>query len=139
MDKAYHFISKIYSLSDDFKNKIITYDDFQRKLSLTVLQLPEEKIRFNPIFTDSLTIQNTVQPYPERSGSWFEYYFTNERGKIRDIDAPHIKDRLVHKVISNDTLIPIFDSKLIYDNGASSIGKGFSFAIKRVKKLAELQ
>ena len=59
----------------------------------------------------------------------------NERGKIRDIDAPHIKDRLVHKVISNDILIPIYDSKLIYDNGASSIGKGFSFAIKRVKKL----
>lgn len=59
----------------------------------------------------------------------------NERGKIRDIDAPHINDRLVHKVISNDILIPIFDSKLIYDNGASSIGKGFSFAIKRVKKL----
>ena len=54
----------------------------------------------------------------------------NERGKVRDIDAPHIKDRLVHKVISNDILIPIFDSKLIYDNGAISIGKGFSFAIK---------
>ena len=59
----------------------------------------------------------------------------NERGKIRDIDAPHIKDRLVHKVISNDILIPIFESKLIYDNGASSIGKGFSFTINRVKKL----
>lgn len=82
MDKAYNFISKIYSLSDDSRNGIITYDDFQRKLSLTVLQLPEEKIRFNPIFTDSLTIQYTVQPYPDRAGSWFEYYFTNERGKI---------------------------------------------------------
>ena len=83
MDKANNFISKIYSLNDKAKNKIITYDEIERKLSLTVLQLPEEKIRFNPIFTNSLTIQNTVQPYPERAGSWYEYYFTNERGKIR--------------------------------------------------------
>lgn len=57
----------------------------------------------------------------------------NERGKIRDIDAPLIQDRLVHKVISNEVLIPLYDSKLIYDNGASTINKGFSFAIKRVK------
>ncbi len=59
----------------------------------------------------------------------------NERGKIRDIDAPYIKDRLVHKVISNEILIPLYDSKLIYDNGASTINKGFSFAIKRVKTI----
>lgn len=59
----------------------------------------------------------------------------NERGKIRDIDAPQIKDRLVHKVISNEILIPLYDSKLIYDNGASTINKGFSFAIKRVKTI----
>ena len=31
----------------------------------------------------------------------------NERGKIRNIDAPHITDRLVHKVISNEILLPI--------------------------------
>ena len=59
----------------------------------------------------------------------------NERGKIRDIDAPLIQDRLVHKVISNEILIPLYDSKLIYDNGASTINKGFSFAIKRVKTI----
>ena len=59
----------------------------------------------------------------------------NERGKIRDIDASLIQDRLVHKVISNEILIPLYDSKLIYDNGASTINKGFSFAIKRVKTI----
>ena len=109
MDKAYHFISKIYSLSDDFKNKIITYDDFQRKLSLTVLQLPEEKIRFNPIFTDSLTIQNTVQPYPERAGSWFEYYFTNERGKIRPGSTKYF---MIYRV--DDISVFIFYSYISY-------------------------
>ncbi len=59
----------------------------------------------------------------------------NERGKERNIDAPHIKDRLIHKVISNEILIPLYDSKLIYDNGASTINKGFSFSIKRVKTI----
>ena len=57
----------------------------------------------------------------------------NERGKIRNIDAPHITDRLVHKVISNEILLPIYTLHMIYDNGASTKGKGFGFAIKRVK------
>ena len=63
------------------------------------------------------------------------YHFViNERGKKRDIDAPVIRDRLVHKVICRSMLIPIYDPMLIYDNGASSIDKGFSFAILRLKK-----
>ena len=57
----------------------------------------------------------------------------NERGKIRDIDAPHIKDRLVHKVISNEILVPIYEPHLIYDNGASQKNKGFLFALNRLK------
>ena len=32
----------------------------------------------------------------------------NERGKIRDIDAPYIYDRLVHKVLSNEILLPLY-------------------------------
>lgn len=61
-------------------------------------------------------------------------FVINERGKIRKIDAPHIRDRLVHKVISNEVLLPIYEPHLIYDNGASQVGKGFTFALKRVKE-----
>ena len=57
----------------------------------------------------------------------------NERGKVRDIDAPHINDRLVHKVLCNEIIVPIYYSHLIYDNGASVNNKGFIFAINRVK------
>lgn len=65
-------------------------------------------------------------------------FIINERGKIRNIDAPHIKDRLVHKVISNEIIIPIYSKHLIYDNGASQKDKGFIFALYRVKdKLQE--
>lgn len=58
----------------------------------------------------------------------------NERGKIRIIDAPHIKDRLVHKILSNEVLIPIYSKHLIYDNGVNLKNKGFSFSLKRLKK-----
>ena len=58
----------------------------------------------------------------------------NERGKIRDIDAPHITDRLVHKVLSNEVILPLYMPHIIYDNGASMKDKGFFFAIKQVKQ-----
>lgn len=57
----------------------------------------------------------------------------NERGKIRNIDAPHINDRLIHKVLSNEILLPIYEPHIIYDNGASQKDKGFTFALYRVK------
>lgn len=60
-------------------------------------------------------------------------FIINERGKVRNIDAPYIKDRLVHKVLSNEILAPIYNPHLIYDNGASMKKKGFNFAMKRVK------
>lgn len=61
-------------------------------------------------------------------------FIINERGKTRNIDAPHIKDRLVHKILSNEIIEPIYRSHLIYDNGASIKGKGFKFSIDRLKK-----
>ena len=54
--------------------------------------------------------------------------------KVRVIDAPHIKDRLIHKVISNEILIQLYEPHLIYDNGASQGLKGFTFVINRVKQ-----
>ena len=61
-------------------------------------------------------------------------FIINERGKTRNIDAPHIKDRLVHKILSNEIIEPLYSPHLIYDNGASIKNKGFKFSINRVKK-----
>ena len=61
-------------------------------------------------------------------------FIINERGKTRNIDAPHIKDRLVHKILSNEIIEPLYSPHLIYDNGASMKNKGFKFCINRVKK-----
>ena len=62
-------------------------------------------------------------------------FIINERGKTRNIEAPHIKDRLVHKILSNEILEPIYSHHLIYDNGASMKGKGFRFSINRLKSM----
>lgn len=61
-------------------------------------------------------------------------FIINERGKIRKIAAPHIKDRVVHKILSNEIIEPIYSPHLIYDNGASIKNKGFKFSMDRLKK-----
>lgn len=53
----------------------------------------------------------------------YVHFTVCERGKIRGIDAPHITDRQIHKVISKEVLEPLYDPSMIYDNGASRIGK----------------
>lgn len=61
-------------------------------------------------------------------------FMLNERGHIRKIDAPHIEDRQIQKAICREVLRPLYYPHLIYDNGASMEGKGFSFAIDRLLK-----
>lgn len=57
-----------------------------------------------------------------------------ERGKFRIIDAPHITDRQIHKVLTKEVLAPLYCPGMIYDNGASQKGKGLHFHYKRLKK-----
>lgn len=64
------------------------------------------------------------------------YAFTiHERGKVRNINAPHIKDRLVHKVLVNEILTKLYYPHFVYGNGASVKGKGFHFSLAYVKKI----
>ena len=59
----------------------------------------------------------------------------NERGKIRDINAPAIRDRVIQKVLCQQILIPQLSKPLIYDNYASLRNRGTSFARKRIDVL----
>lgn len=56
----------------------------------------------------------------------------NERGKIRHIEAPAIRDRLVQKVLCKFVYFPQLVPVLIYDNYASIKKRGTSFARKRL-------
>lgn len=57
----------------------------------------------------------------------------HERGKIRRIEAPAMRDRIVQKVICMKVLIPQITPYLIYDNYASLKHRGTSLARKRLE------
>lgn len=58
-------------------------------------------------------------------------FMLNERGRIRKIEAPNVRDRVVQKPIVKDVLIPSLVPYLIYDNYASLARRGTSMARRR--------
>lgn len=61
------------------------------------------------------------------------HFMLSERGKTRQIDAPHITDRQIHKTLCRNALMPLYQPGMIYDNGASQPGKGMHFHVRRMK------
>lgn len=86
----------------------------------------------NHLFTIISKTCNDIKNDTYKVGKTYKFTI-NERGKVRHIDASFIKDRIVHKVLSNEVLVRIYNKHLIYDNGASQKNKGFIFALTRVK------
>lgn len=60
------------------------------------------------------------------------FFKVYERGKIRNISALNLNDRIVHKCFCDYYLTPLLSKKLIYDSGATIKGKGILFAKNRV-------
>lgn len=56
----------------------------------------------------------------------------NERGKLRYIKAPAMRDRIVQKILCEEILVPQLSRYLIYDNYASLKNRGTAFARKRI-------
>lgn len=57
----------------------------------------------------------------------------HERGKTRTIHSQHIRDRIVHKIVNQQILKPIFHRQFIYANFASQNNKGTSLTRKVFK------
>lgn len=62
-------------------------------------------------------------------------FFINERGHIRYIEAPAIRDRIVQKTLTKNVLMPSLRPYLIYDNYASLSMRGTSFARRRLERM----
>lgn len=58
-------------------------------------------------------------------------FFLNERGHIRKIEAPVVRDRVVQKSVTKFVLTPSLRPYVIYDNYASLKMRGTHFARKR--------
>ena len=73
-----------------------------------------------------------------KNKSWipskYNSFILKERGKIRPIDAPTIQDRQIHKAFNKNVLLPLYVPEMIWNNGASLKGKGFSFSRKMLIK-----
>lgn len=61
-------------------------------------------------------------------------FVISERGKTRKITGEQIEDRIVKHSLCDEVLNPTMARYLIYDNGASRVGKGISFTRKRLLK-----
>ena len=59
-------------------------------------------------------------------------FTTNERGKARVITGEQIRDRVAKHALCDEVLTPAVQRFLIYDNGASQVGKGVDFARRRL-------
>ena len=73
-------------------------------------------------------MNNTINTLPHK------HFKVNERGKIRDISAPEINERLVQSNLSSNIAHPLMDKTLIFDNYASQLNKGTTIARKRYKQ-----
>lgn len=83
---------------------------------------------------------NNVQLQDELLGGNYKVQPTtdfelNERGRIRKIEAPAIRDRNLQKSLTMNVLLPRIRSFLIYDNYASLKDRGTAFARKRFEVL----
>lgn len=62
----------------------------------------------------------------------YKRFTIRERGKIRNIQAASMEERIVQKALCREFLIPLLSKNLIFDNGATIRGKGIGFSRKRV-------
>lgn len=60
-----------------------------------------------------------------------------ERGKERLICSLTFKDRIIHKLLNQCYILPIFRNKLIYDNMASLEGRGIHRALFRLEAMLQ--
>ena len=71
-------------------------------------------------------------------GTWrspgFNRFTITERGKVRDIQAVHIAERMVQKCLVRNCLRPLVLPRLIYDTHATVPGHGTEQALARLKE-----
>lgn len=86
----------------------------------------------NNLLVNNIRLQNELRTKTYRV-SRPNHFTISERGKLREIDAPVFRDRVVQKDLCKEVLIPQLTRPLIYDNYASLKNRGTSFARKRIE------
>lgn len=79
------------------------------------------------------TVQDQLMDGTWRSPGFTRFTIT-ERGKVRDIQAVHIAERMVQKCLVRNCLRPLVLPRLIYDTHATVPGHGTEQALARLKE-----
>lgn len=85
------------------------------------------------ILRNSVLYSDTLKNGKDISKGFVEFDIC-ERGKKRHIMSVHISERVCQKSLCDNSLVPLMEKTLIYDNGASQKGKGTEFAARRFKE-----
>ena len=120
------------------------YGDFDKVFSFKNLYYAFSKCRKGVMWKSSTKrykanlLRNTYDLYTQlhdgtyRSKGFYEFDII-ERGKPRHIRSVHISERCVQRTLCDESIIPLLERSLIYDNGASMKNKGIDFAIRRIE------
>ena len=64
----------------------------------------------------------------------FFYFKIFERGKLREISSVHFTERVIHKSLSVNALVPSLTPSFIRNNTANTTGRGTDDALRRLKR-----
>lgn len=120
-------------------------DDFEHVFSYAHLYRSYRKCRRNVAWKSS--VQRYIAQAPVnvmlaraellsgrfRTKGFYEFDLC-ERGKVRHVRSVGIRERVVQRCLCDFCLVPALGRTLIYDNGASTDGKGYTFSQKRLAK-----
>lgn len=123
---------------------LATANDFDRVISYKSLYAAARKCRKGVYWKDSvrrfyanlLLNLAVIHVRLEKGQSCHQktnHFAICERGHMRNITSHRFGERVVLTAINSEMLVPMLTRSLIYDNGASQIGKGTDFAADRLE------
>lgn len=123
--------------------RILQYTDFNKVFSFQSLIRAYLRCKQNVMwkgstqyFINNLCENLNIELQLLRKDKWKTYGFYEfdiiQRGKPRHIRSVNFAEKGVQNALCNNSLIPILQPLLIYDNGATLPGKGTDFAINRL-------
>ena len=111
-----------------FKN---LYDAFSKCRKGVMWKSSTKRYKAN-LLRNTYDLYTQLQDGTYRSKGFYEFDII-ERGKPRHIRSVHISERCVQRTLCDESIIPLLERSLIYDNGASMKNKGIDFAIRRIE------
>lgn len=124
LQEQYGNFDKVFS----FKN---LYDAFSKCRKGVMWKSSTKRYKAN-LLRNTYDLYTQLQDGTYRSKGFYEFDII-ERGKPRHIRSVHISERCVQRTLCDESIIPLLERSLIYDNGASMKNKGIDFAIRRIE------